>query len=88
MEDECPICLEPLTGTIVHLECCKNKLHIQCYVNKCPFCRTALPSPHVIVPIPVAVPMRPSPPNWKARFVPSIIVILGISAFISAQYLK
>ena len=83
MEDECPICLEPLTGTIVHLDCCKNKIHIQCYVNKCPFCRAELPSPHVIVPIPVAVPVRPQQPDWKQKLLPSMMTSVGLTTFLT-----
>jgi hypothetical protein len=60
MEDECPICLEPLKGTLVELGCCKHKIHIQCYVPKCPLCRAELPTPRpveVVVPVPVPVPV-------------------------------
>lgn len=61
--DDCPVCLEPLTGTIVKMGCCRNQVHIQCYVTKCPFCRAALPPPRpaeviVPVPVPVQVPVR------------------------------
>jgi len=58
---ECPVCLEPLSGTVVHLGCCNNQVHIQCYLPKCPLCRAELPLPrpvqptHTIVPIPVTV---------------------------------
>ena len=57
--DECPVCLEPLVGTIVQLGCCKNHVHIQCYLPKCPLCRSDLPTPrvaeptHTIIPIPI-----------------------------------
>jgi hypothetical protein len=56
---ECPVCLEPLSGTVVHLGCCNNQVHIQCYLPKCPLCRAELPVPrpvqptHTIVPVPV-----------------------------------
>ena len=55
------MCLEPLSGTVVHLGCCNNQVHIQCYLPKCPLCRAELPVPrpiqptHTIVPIPVTV---------------------------------
>ena len=39
---ECPVCLEPLSGTVVHLGCCNNQVHIQCYLPKCPLCRAEL----------------------------------------------
>jgi hypothetical protein len=55
---ECPVCLEPLTGTVVQLGCCNNQLHIQCYLPKCPLCRAELPVPrpmHTVVPVPVPV---------------------------------
>jgi len=57
--DECPVCLEPLTGTVVQMGCCRNKVHIQCYLPKCPLCRSPLPLPksaepnQIIVPVPV-----------------------------------
>jgi len=54
---ECPVCFEPLEGTIVTLGCCHNRVHIQCYLEKCPFCRAQLPKPeHVIVPVPAIPP--------------------------------
>lgn len=59
--DECPVCLEALTGTVVTLGCCKNQLHVQCYVSPCPLCRAPLPevrAEHVVVPVPVPVPDR------------------------------
>jgi len=67
--DECPICLEPLSGTVVEHGCCHKKVHIQCYVIKCPMCRAELPAPtharappqHVVVPVPVPVPAPVSP---------------------------
>lgn len=58
---ECPVCLEPLSGTVVHLGCCRNQVHIQCYISKCPLCRAELPSPpnitptHTIIPVPVPI---------------------------------
>lgn len=58
---ECPVCLEPLSGTVVHLGCCNNQVHIQCYLPKCPLCRAELPVPrpvqptHTIVPVPYPV---------------------------------
>ena len=63
---ECPVCLDPLEGTIVTLGCCHNHVHIQCYVEKCPLCRAPLPLPRntepnqIIVPIPVAVTREPT----------------------------
>lgn len=68
--DECPVCLEPLSGTVVHLGCCKKQVHIQCYVTRCPMCRAELPSPplserHVIVPVPVFPP--PQQPQTRGQ---------------------
>lgn len=59
MVDECAVCLEPLEGTIVHMACCHNKVHIQCYLPKCPLCRSILPLPReaVAVPVPSAPPV-------------------------------
>jgi len=84
MEDECPVCLEPLTGTTVHLDCCKHRIHIQCYISTCPFCRSELPVPthcskveHIVVPVPVSV-VRTVQPEFKKHL---------ISVFISAAIL-
>ena len=78
---ECPVCLEPLTGTVVQLGCCNNQLHIQCYLPKCPLCRAELPVPrpiHTVVPVPVAiVEQRPASPQ---RFVITNM-FLGIVLF-------
>jgi hypothetical protein len=76
-EEECPICLEPLTGTIVTLGCCRNKIHIQCYLEKCPLCRAPLPHPrppeHIIVPIPVP---RPEPTSFQ-KFIYKVLPLTG-----------
>ena len=72
--EECPICMELLSGTVVHMGCCKKQVHIQCYVSKCPFCRTELPVPvsiqsnQIIVPIPVGVVTRQEPHKWLRYF--------------------
>jgi hypothetical protein len=65
--EECPVCLEQLSGTVVNLGCCKKQVHIQCYISKCPFCRSELPVPihaappqHIIIPIPVDHPQHRS----------------------------
>jgi hypothetical protein len=45
MEEECPICLEPLTDTLVKLGCCQKMFHMPCIVKclkqklECPMCR-------------------------------------------------
>jgi hypothetical protein len=88
--DECPICLEPLAGTVVHLGCCKKQVHIQCYVSRCPLCRTELPLPvhtvpapsHVIIPVPVQVP----PNRW--RFIMRLLISSAISAGLAVFILK
>lgn len=78
--DECPVCLEPLLGTVVHLGCCKKQVHIQCYIPKCPLCRADLPTPpnhppqHVIVPVPVQFQPQPIS-KWR--------IFLGNFAIIS-----
>jgi hypothetical protein len=82
--DECPVCLEPLSGTVVEMGCCHNKVHIQCYLPKCPMCRASLPFPNsagpnqVIVPIPVAVPVRPTLFQKTAIIGPIIGGVVGI----------
>lgn len=43
--DECPICTDPLTGTLATLGCCRKVLHVECLVRcmkqklDCPLCR-------------------------------------------------
>ena len=43
--EECPICTEPLTGTLAILGCCKKVIHVECLVKcmkqklDCPMCR-------------------------------------------------
>ena len=43
--DECPICIEPLSGTFTTMGCCKKTLHVDCYIKcmkqkpACPMCR-------------------------------------------------
>ena len=88
--EECPVCLETLSGTIVHLGCCKKHVHIQCYVAKCPLCRTDLPVPvhavqpqHVIVPVPVAV----QSPRW-VRSLTAFAIVSGLGVFIVFPYIK
>jgi hypothetical protein len=82
---ECPVCLEELSGTIVNLGCCKNQVHIQCYLPKCPLCRAELlmpkmPEPaHIIVPVPV-------PPNRihqrMSVIIPAIGTVFGMGILI------
>ena len=82
--DECPVCLEPLTGTVVHLGCCKKQVHIQCYVTKCPMCRAELPSPplserHVIVPIPVFPPQTQQTRSQKLLSIGMFFITICIT---------
>ena len=45
MGDECPICTDPLEGTLATLGCCKKVMHVECLVKcmkqklDCPMCR-------------------------------------------------
>ena len=78
--EECPVCLEPLSGTVVHMECCKKMVHIQCYTVKCPMCRADLPVPihaiqpqHIIVPVPVIYN------DDRGKVVRSIIGLIGVA---------
>jgi hypothetical protein len=91
--DECPVCLETLSGTVVHLGCCKKQVHIQCYLTKCPLCRTDLPIPlhavqprHVIVPVPVAP--RPSKFNLFIKLMSISAVTTGLGVFVMYPYIK
>jgi hypothetical protein len=82
--DECPVCLEPLVGTVVHLGCCKKQVHIQCYVTRCPLCRAELPSPplserHVIVPIPVFPQTQTQTNAQKVMAATMFFITLGVT---------
>ena len=82
---ECPVCLEELSGTVVHLGCCHKQVHIQCYVSKCPLCRAELPVPvhavnQVIVPVPVAFVPGPVP-KWRI-FVANSFLFLGVTGIL------
>lgn len=81
MDSECPVCLEPLIGTVVHLGCCKKMVHVQCYTVKCPMCRADLPVPihavqshpsHIIVPVPVVYQPR------EGKIARTIIAFIGL----------
>ena len=75
--DECPVCLEPLTGTIVQMGCCKNKVHIQCYVTKCPLCRAALPPPRSTEPNQIIIPIATQPTTQPHKAI-TILKIGGV----------
>ena len=91
MDAECPVCLEPLIGTVVHLGCCKKMVHVQCYTIKCPMCRADLPVPihavqpqHIIVPVPVVY--HQSREGKVARAVIAIISLIGGIILITYPY--
>lgn len=84
--EECPVCLEPLAGTVVLLGCCRKQVHIQCYVPTCPMCRATLPVPahavnQVIVPVPVAF-VQPPIPKWKI-ILANLMGVLGIGGLVA-----
>jgi hypothetical protein len=94
MAEECPICLENLSGTVVHMGCCNKRVHIQCYIPKCPMCRADLPIPthciqsqHVIVPI--GVRYEPPQPMIARRIISTIIfACLMTSGLVAALYIR
>jgi hypothetical protein len=69
-QDECPICVEPLSGTLATLGCCRKVLHVECLVKcmkvklDCPMCRARHESMHMVQDVesqrlvPVAVQYR------------------------------
>jgi hypothetical protein len=92
MDTECPVCLEPLIGTVVHLGCCKKMVHVQCYTVKCPMCRADLPVPihavqshpsHIIVPVPVVYQSRE---GKVARSLGVLMILVGGVIFITYPY--
>jgi hypothetical protein len=89
-EDDCPVCLEALTGgTVVTLGCCKNRVHVQCYVTRCPFCRKELPVPtHVAVPVPVPVQVHVTTPRRKTNVTASVLLALFAGTFLGSFFLS
>jgi hypothetical protein len=92
MDSECPVCLEPLSGTVVHMGCCKKMVHIQCYTIKCPMCRADLPVPihavqshpsHIIVPVPVVYQSRE---GKVTRIIIGLIGLVGGLVIITYPY--
>lgn len=92
MDSECPVCLEPLSGTVVHMGCCKKMVHIQCYTIKCPMCRADLPVPihavqshpsHIIVPVPVVYQSRE---GKVTRIIIGLIGLVGGLVLITYPY--
>jgi hypothetical protein len=86
MDSECPVCLEPLIGTVVHMGCCKKMVHVQCYTVKCPMCRADLPVPihavqshpsHIIVPVPVVYQSR------EGKIARTIIAFIGVACIMA-----
>ena len=69
-DQECPICTDPLTGSVATLGCCKKVLHVECLVKcmkqnlNCPMCRARHESLRMVqdvesqVLVPVAVTYR------------------------------
>jgi Ring finger domain len=69
-DQECPICTDPLAGSVVTLGCCKKVMHLECIVKcmkqnlDCPMCRTRHESLRMVqdiesqVLVPVLVPYR------------------------------
>ena len=94
---ECPVCLEQLSGTVVEMGCCHKQVHIQCYVTTCPMCRAPLPAPihalpsqpHVLIPVPVALPPAPVP-RWKILLANSMFLVGvgGLVTFVLSPYFR
>lgn len=89
--EECPVCLENLSGTLVHMGCCKKMVHIQCYTLKCPMCRADLPAPihatepqHIIIPVPIAYTPRDN--GKTVRSIIGFIGFIGVIAIVMSPY--
>ena len=83
--DDCPVCLEPLTGTIVTMACCRKQVHIQCYLPRCPMCRADLPSApaqptqHVILQMPPGMVVQPRPLTQPQKVFLTALSLGGIA---------
>ena len=91
---ECPICLEPLTGTISTLGCCKQDMQIECLIQcmkmklTCPLCRAEHQSLRMIQNNNVVINTHPLNLN-RHFFRDSFIFTFIISAAaISISYLE
>jgi hypothetical protein len=68
--EECPICIEPLTGTLATLGCCSKVMHVECFIKcmkmklDCPMCRSRHENLRMVqdiesqVFVPVAIQLR------------------------------
>jgi len=62
MSNECPICLELLSGNTLTSHCCNKEYHVICYIKcmeqkqECPMCRKIFHEVIQIEPIHIVVP--------------------------------
>jgi len=94
MDEECPICLENLSDTLVTLGCCHKRFHMQCIVKclkqnlECPMCRARHANLNIVqdiesqVMVPVRVLLSDSNKNIFRNFfvgiVAATVVVLSV----------
>jgi hypothetical protein len=92
MADECPICTEPLIGTLATLGCCKKIIHVECLVKcmkqklDCPMCRARHENlrlvqdveSQVLVPVAVQYNNNNFVRNFFAIVLTSAVIIVSI----------
>jgi len=87
MED-CPICTDPLTGTLATMGCCQKVMHVECLVKcmkeklSCPMCRTEHESLRVVQnPQTQVLCVQAPPPNknlFKNIFLTTLVTSIVI----------
>jgi hypothetical protein len=85
--------MEPMSGTVVHLGCCKKMVHIQCYTVKCPMCRAELPVPvhavqpqHIVVPVPVMYEHQQNSAKARRILLGTLLITAIGAIFITSPY--
>jgi hypothetical protein len=70
--EECPICTEPLNGTLATMGCCQKMMHVECLVRcmkeklSCPMCRAEHDGLRVVQNQTTQIMVvQPPPPNTK-----------------------
>lgn len=93
MEDECPICLMPLSGSVTTVGCCRKEFHAECIIkctqnkNECPMCRVQ----DCIVYIPEPEPEPAPVPDYRARafvFYTVTFTIIVVSMYAIKNYVN
>jgi len=104
-DHECPICLTSMNTCgkdIVILQCCKNKMHLSCYMEcinvskSCPFCRRTIqqqfnslqetPQQHIIAIMPDNELLQRNAQNYSEAYRRKVHIFFCSMMFMSFAY--